>query len=137
MIEVGNVVAVVAASFALGILWYEFLRRPQKDKLKLTAISFAGVLIGEALVSAGLRGGPAAYGLHPVTALVSSFIAVYLHTAWAEKKVWPWEIIGELDSLKSALETVPVFRISIGSKPAKSTSRSQAQPESREEKKAA
>ena len=95
MIEFGNVVAVLAASFGLGVFWYEFLRRPQKDRYRLTAISFVGVLIGEGIVTAGIVGGPVVYGLHPVAALVSSFAAIYLHTAWSEKKVWPWEIIEE------------------------------------------
>lgn len=113
MIEFGNVVAVLAASFGLGVFWYEFLRRPQEDRYRLTAISFVGVLIGEAIVAAGIAGGPAAYGLHPVTALVSSFAAIYLHTAWAEKKAWPWQIIGELNGLKSSVQSVHVPSVSM------------------------
>lgn len=110
MIDIGNVVAVIAASFGLGVFWYEFLRRPQKDRFRVTAISLVGVLIGEGLVSSGMVGGPAAYGLHPVTALVASFAAVYLHTAWAEKKVRPWEIIGELSTIMGPIKSVPSMR---------------------------
>ena len=51
MIEFGSVVAVLAASFGLGVFWYEFLRRPQKDRYRLTAISFVGVLIGPSVAS--------------------------------------------------------------------------------------
>ncbi len=113
MIEFGNVVAVLAASFGLGIFWYEFLRRPQKDRYRVTAISFVGVLIGEGLVSAGMVGGPAAYGLHPVTALIASFAAVYLHTSWTEKKALPWEIISDLDSLKGSVQSVSMPSVSV------------------------
>ena len=112
MIDIGNVIAIVAASFGLGIFWYEFIRRPQKDRFKLTAISFVGVLLGESLVSSGMVGGPSAYGLHPVTALVSSFAAIYLHTAWMEKKALPWEIIAELGRLKSVFRSVPTVKAS-------------------------
>ncbi len=145
MIDIGNVVAVVAVSFGLGVFWYEFLRRPQKDRLRLTAISFVGVLIGEALVSAGMAGGPIAYGLHPVTALVASFAAVYLNTAWVEKKVWPWEIIDELntvtgsikgsvqgpikDSIKSSIKSVPTVKFTLGSSENESESSTPVQPE--------
>lgn len=113
MIEFGNVVAVLAASFGLGVFWYEFLRRPQKDRYRVTAVSFVGVLIGEGLIAAGMAGGPAAYGLHPVTALVSSFAAIYLHTAWSEKKAWPWEVISDLDSLKGTVKSVSMPSVSV------------------------
>ena len=148
MVDIGNVVAVIAASFGLGVFWYEFLRRPQKDRFKLTAISFVGVLIGEGLVSYGMAGGPVAYGLHPVTALVASFAAVYLHTAWAEKKVKPWEIIGELNtvtdtlkgsvqgpiknSIKSSINAVPTVKLSLGSD--EKESKAQPQPEAQSKK---
>ena len=115
MIDIGNIVALVAVSFGLGVFWYEFLRRPQKDRLKLTAISFVGVLLGESLVSAGMIGGPVAYGLHPVTALVASFAAIYLHTAWAEKKIWPWDIISDLRAVKGVFRSVPGLKVSLDS----------------------
>jgi len=113
VIEFGNVIAVLAASFALGIFWTEFLRRPQQDRYRLTAISFVGVLIGEAIVSAGVAGGPAVYGLHPVAALISSFSSIYLQTAWVEKKAWPWDIIGELGTLRNSAKTMHVPSVTV------------------------
>ena len=125
MIDIGNVAAMVAVSFGLGIFWSEFLRRPQRDRFKLTAIALVGILLGEARVYAGMVGGPAAYGLHPVTALVASFTAIYLHTGWVEKKVWPWEIIGDLNSLKTRFRSVPTPKVSSG----KDTEQATAEPQ--------
>lgn len=130
MIDIGNVIAIIAVSFGLGVFWYEFLRRPQKDRLKVAAISFVGVLLGESLVSAGMIGGPVAYGLHPVTALVASFAAIYLQTAWTEKKIWPWEVISDLRAIKRLFKSVPMLKVSLGSDDKQTNA--QAQPEVKE-----
>lgn len=142
MIEIGNVVAVLAASFGLGVFWYEFLRRPQKDRYRLTAISFVGVLIGEGIVTSGVAGGPAVYGLHPVAALISSFAAIYLHTAWAEKKAWPWEIIEDLGTVKSSLKSVSMPsvsmpKVSVGSSSNAASAKTEAKAEETRAEKAA
>ena len=113
MIDIGNVAALVIMGFVFGTFSYELLRRPQQDKLRLTGMSLFGVIIGEALVTNGVVGGPAVLGFHPVMALVASFAAAYLDVAWQEHKIWPWDIIGDLKLVGQPFKAVSKLKISL------------------------
>ena len=113
MIDIGSVAALVIMGFVFGTFWYEFLRRPQRDKLRLTGMSLFGVIIGEALVTNGMVGGPAVLGFHPVMALVASFAAAYLDVAWQEHKVWPWDIIRDLKKVAQPFKAIRKLKVSV------------------------
>ena len=121
MIDIGNVAALVIMGFVFGTFSYELLRRPQQDRLRLTGMSLFGVIIGEALVTNGMVGGPAVLGFHPVMALVASFAAAYLDVAWREHKVWPWDIIVDLRQVTRPFKLVSKFKISVDSDQSDST----------------
>ena len=113
MIDIGSVAALAVIGFAFGTFSYELLRRPQADKLRLTGMSLFGIIIGEALVTNGMVGGPAVLGFHPIMALVASFAAAYLDVAWREHKVWPWDIIVDLRQATRPLKVVTKFKVSV------------------------
>ena len=122
MIDIGNVAALVVMGFVFGTFSYELLRRPQKDRLRLIGMSLFGVIIGEAVVTSGVVGGPMVMGLHPIAAMISSFAAVYLDVAWREHKVWPWDIIGDLKQVGEPFKAVSKLKISLGNNSADSAS---------------
>lgn len=113
MIEIGSVAALAVIAFAFGTFSYELLRRPQMDKLRLMGLSLFGVIIGEALVTNGMVGGPAVLGFHPIVALVASFAAAYLDVAWQEHKVWPWDIIGDLKKVGQPFRAIRKIKVSV------------------------
>ena len=113
MIDIGTVAALVVMGFVFGTFSYELLRRPQRDKLRLTGMSLFGVIIGEALVTNGMVGGPAVLGFHPVVALVASFAAAYIDVAWQEHKVWPWDIIGDLKVVAQPFKAIRNIKVSV------------------------
>lgn len=113
MIDIGSVAALVIMGFVFGTFSYEFLRRPQKDRLRLTGMSLFGVIIGEAVVSSGVVGGPLVLGLHPIAALVASFTAVYVDVAWQEHKIWPWDIIRDIQQVVQPFKAVSKLKISV------------------------
>ncbi|MCH7971446.1 MAG: hypothetical protein IH960_10480 [Chloroflexi bacterium] len=113
MIDIGSVAALAVIAFAFGTFSYELLRRPQMDRLRLTGMSLFGVIIGEALVSNGMVGGPAVLGFHPIVALVASFAAAYLDVAWREHKVWPWDIIGDLKKVGQPFRAIRKIKVSV------------------------
>ena len=115
MIDIGSVAALVVMGFVFGTFSYELLRRPQSDRLRLTGMSLFGVIIGEAIVTGGVAGGPAVLGLHPIAAMISAFAAVYLDVAWREHLVWPWDIIGDLKHVGEPFKAVSKLKISVGS----------------------
>ncbi|MDA1279450.1 MAG: hypothetical protein O3B95_05335 [Chloroflexi bacterium] len=114
MIDIGNVAALVVMGFVFGTFSYELLRRPQKDRLHLTGMSLFGVILGEAVATSGIAGGPAVMGLHPIAAMISSFIAVYLDVAWREHKIWPWDIIRDLKQVGEPLKVFSRLKVSVG-----------------------
>ena len=113
MIDIGTVATLVTLGFVFGTFSYEFLRRPQKDKLRLTGMSLFGIIIGEALVTNGMVGGPAVLGFHPIMALVASFAAAYFDIAWQEHKFWPWDIIGDLKVVTQPFKAIRSIRVSV------------------------
>lgn len=113
MIDIGSVAALVVMGFVFGTFSYELLRRPQKDKLRLMGMSLFGVIIGEAVVTSGIEGGPVVMGLHPVAAMIASFAAVYLDVAWQERKIWPWDIVGDLKQIGEPFKVVSKLKISM------------------------
>ena len=113
MIDIGSVAALVIMGFVFGTFSYEFLRRPQRDKLRLTGMSLFGVIIGEALVTNGMVGGPAVLGFHPIMALVASFAVAYFDVAWQEHKVWPWDIIGDLKKVAQPFKAIRKIKVSV------------------------
>ena len=115
MIDIGSVAALAVIGFAFGTFSYEFLRRPQTDKLRLTGVSLFGIIIGEALVTNGMVGGPAVLGFHPVMALVASFAAAYLDVGWREHKIWPWDIIGDLKQVGQPFKAISKLKVSVNS----------------------
>ena len=114
MVDLGNVAAFGIFAFAFGTAWYELLRRPQTDKLRLSAISLVGIVVAETMVADGLRGGPTVLGLHPVAALIASGAAVYIDVAWQEHKIWPWSIIDDLRHLGRPFKVVRRVKVSVG-----------------------
>jgi len=114
MIDIGSVAALAVIGFAFGTFSYEFLRRPQTDKLRLTGVSLFGIIIGEALVTNGMVGGPAVLGFHPVMALVASFAAAYLDVGWREHKIWPWDLIGDLKQVGQPFKVISKLKVSVG-----------------------
>ena len=126
MIDIGSVAALAVMGFVFGTFSYELLRRPQKDRLRLTAMSLFGVILGEAAVTGGLAGGPAVLGLHPVAAMIASFAAIYVDVAWREHKIWPWDIIGDLKQVGEPFKAVSKLKISVGNN-ATSSSESDSQ----------
>jgi len=115
MIDLGNVAAYGVIAFALGTFWYELLRRTQTDKLRLTAISFFGIIVAEAVVAEGVFvGGPIVLGLHPFAALIASFAAVYIDIAWQERKIWPWAVIEDLQQLARPFKLMKKVKVSVG-----------------------
>ena len=122
MIDIGSVAALVVMGFVFGTFSYELLRRPQKDRLRLTGMSLFGVILGEAIVTGGVAGGPAVLGLHPIAAMISSFAAVYLDVAWREHKIWPWDLIGDLKQVGEPFKAVSKLKISVGSNSASDSS---------------
>ena len=114
MIDLGNVAALGVFAFAFGTFWYEFLRRSQSDKLRVTAISLFGIVVAETIVADGVAGGPMVLGLHPFAALIASFTAVYLDVAWQERKLWPWTVIKDLQLLARPFKAVPRVKVSVG-----------------------
>ena len=115
MIDIGSVAVLVVMGFVFGTFSYELLRRPQKDRLRLTGMSLFGVIISETVVTTGIAGGPIIFGLHPVAALVASFAAIYLDVAWREHKIWPWDIIRDLKQVGEPFKAVSKIKISVGS----------------------
>ena len=113
MTDIGSVAALLIMGFVFGTFSYGFLRRPQNDKLRLTGMSLFGVIIGEALVTNGMVGGPAVLGFHPIVALVASFAAAYLDVAWQEHKVWPWDIIGDLKKIGQPFRAIRKIKVSV------------------------
>ena len=113
MIDIGSVAALAIMGFVFGTFSYEFLRRPQRDKLRLTGMSLFGIIIGEALVTNGMVGGPAVLGFHPIMAQVASFAAAYLDVAWQEHKVWPWDIIGDLKHVVQPFKAIRNIKLSV------------------------
>lgn len=114
MVDIGSVAALAVIGFAFGTFSYELLRRPQKDKLRLTGVSLFGVIIGEALVTNGIVGGPAVLGFHPIMALVASFLAAYLDVGWREHKIWPWDLIGDLKQVGQPFKAISKLKVSVG-----------------------
>jgi hypothetical protein len=116
MIDIGSIAALVVMGFVFGTFSYELLRRPQKDKIRLTGMSLFGVIIAEALIVNGLAGGPVVMGLHPIAAMVASFVTIYADVAWKEHKFWPWDIIGDLKQVGEPFKAVSKLRVfSLGS----------------------
>ena len=76
-------------------------------------MSLFGIIIGEALVTNGMVGGPAVLGFHPIMALVASFAAAYLDVAWQEHKFWPWDIIGDLKVVAQPFKAIRNIRVSV------------------------
>jgi len=59
-------------------------------------------------------GGPAVLGFHPVVALVASFVAAYLDVAWRERKIWPWDVIGDLKLIAQPFKAIRKLKVSVG-----------------------
>jgi hypothetical protein len=111
MIDIGSIAALVVMGFVFGTFSYELLRRPQKDKIRLTGMSLFGVIIAEALIVGGVAGGPVVMGLHPFAALIGSFVTVYLDVAWKEHKILPWDIIRDLKQVGEPFKAVSKLRV--------------------------
>ena len=78
MPELGNVAAYLVYGFSFGLVWYHLMGASNRDWLRMIGYPLVGVILGEAVWSTYMVSGPAVMGLHPVVALFSSFIAVYL-----------------------------------------------------------
>jgi hypothetical protein len=117
MIDLGTVTTLVLMGFVFGTVSYELLRRPQKDKLRLTGIALFGVIIGETLVADGMIAGPLVLGFHPVVAMIAAFSSVYLDVAWKERKILPWDIIGDLKQISQPFKAIANLKVSVQDEP--------------------
>ena len=79
MTELGIVVFLIAMAYSAGVVWYTLLGRDHASWMRIAAFPFVGVVLGEALVTAG----PSFFGLHLYVILVSSLIAVTVDIAFS------------------------------------------------------
>ena len=80
--DVGSLLLMLGLSYGLGVLWYEILpaRVPQKV-WRVAAFPFVGIWVAEALLAPVLTFDPKFGGIHLLTALIGSIVAVVVD--WA------------------------------------------------------
>lgn len=75
--DLGTLLLMVGLAYGLGVLWYELLPRSMPDKVwRVAAYPFLGIYVAEALLSPVLTFDPKFGGIHLLTALIGSIVAV-------------------------------------------------------------
>ena len=105
MEELAPIAAMLVFAYAFGTVFYHVFGRPKKHWLQTMAYPVVGIFVGEGIWSSYMVAGPALWGVHPVVALFSTIIAVYLDGVVETREV----------SLQW-LRKMPTFNISINGK---------------------
>jgi hypothetical protein len=75
--DIGTLLFIVGLSYGLGILWYSLLPRTIPDRAwRVAAYPFVGIWVAEALLAPSLAFDPKFGGIHLISALVGSIVAV-------------------------------------------------------------
>lgn len=86
MPELGNMLYLLALSYAFGQLWYNVLDYHHEGWMRVCSFPFLGIILGEALYARvlALPAGPETYGVHIFLALVATLVAtvidMFIHT---------------------------------------------------------
>jgi len=75
--DIGTLLLMLGLAYGLGVLWYDLLPASVPDRVwRTAAYPFLGMFIAEALLSPLLTFDPTFGGIHLITALVGSLVAV-------------------------------------------------------------
>ncbi len=91
----GTLLLMVGLAYGLGVLWYDLLPASVPDRVwRIAAYPFLGIFVAEALLSPILTFDPKFGGVHLITALVGSLVAVAVDRAITELRrpaaaAWP------------------------------------------------
>ncbi len=77
--DIGTLLLMLGLSYGLGALWYDLLPASVPDKVwRVAAYPFVGIYVAEALLPSALMFDPKFGGIHPITALIGSIVAVVI-----------------------------------------------------------
>ncbi len=75
--DLGTLLLLVGLAYGLGVLWYDLLPGSVPDRVwRVAAYPFIGIYVAEALLPAVLTFDPKFGGIHLITALIGSLVAV-------------------------------------------------------------
>jgi hypothetical protein len=75
--DIGTLLLMVGLAYGLGVLWYDLLPASVPDRVwRIAAYPFLGIFVAEALLSPILTFDPKFGGIHLITALIGSLVAV-------------------------------------------------------------
>lgn len=75
--EVGNVLLMAGLAYALGLLWYTLLpARVPAQIWRVAAYPFLGIFVAEMLLAPAFGFDPSLGGIHFVSAIIGSIVAV-------------------------------------------------------------
>lgn len=84
--DLGNVLFIAALAYGLGVFWYEVLQLNAPAKIwRLAAYPFVGIYASEALLAPLLTFDPQFGGIHVISAVIGSLVAVVVD--WVVTKV--------------------------------------------------
>ena len=81
-----HVLAYVLFSFAFGGFWYQLLRRPHSDWIRMLSYPAVGVIAGEVIWAKYLPGGAEVLGIHVAVAAIATLVTVYLDISWQARR---------------------------------------------------
>jgi hypothetical protein len=93
--DLGTLLLTVGLAYGLGILWYELLPASLPDKVwRVAAYPFLGIWAAEALLAPALTFDPKFGGIHLISALFGSLVAVVVDWAITDMRrpalaMWP------------------------------------------------
>jgi hypothetical protein len=77
--DLGTLLLMLGLSYALGLLWYDLLPGQLPERVwRVAAYPFLGIFVAHALLQPGFSMDPAFAGLHLVTSIVGSLVAVII-----------------------------------------------------------
>ena len=75
--DVGTFLLIVGLSYPLGLLWYDLLPGKLPEQVwRVAAYPFLGIFVGEAVLSTALTFDPKVGGIHLISAIIGSIVAV-------------------------------------------------------------
>ena len=93
--DVGTLLLMLGLAYGLGVLWYDLLPGSVPDKVwRVAAYPFVGIYVAEALLPSILSFDPKFGGIHLITTLIGSIVAVVIDWAITELRhpatvAWP------------------------------------------------
>ena len=81
-----HVFAYVLFAFAFGGFWYNLLRRPHSDWIRMLSYPAVGIIAGEVIWAKYLPGGAEVLGIHVAVAAIATLITVYLDISWQARR---------------------------------------------------